>query len=217
MGALRNRGSAFSVVLAAVIVCVASLAGCVGTAQPEVTPGGVNTSAPETGTTAPKPENQSQAVSVQLAQLPIGGAPSAQDDTGADTCVTISWVGQQDAAIPPRVTVTITGGSFSTDVYAHADQGCASGPDCIGFVFESGNQGQQCNLAIAPTGSQDSTGTEPAVSLTGNVSCLDGATAECDTFVNAVKNDPNVSIGLDPPPAAPATSLDAIEPRGVVV
>ncbi|NEN06611.1 hypothetical protein G3T36_12115 [Diaminobutyricibacter tongyongensis] len=217
MDALRNRGSAFSVVLAAVIVCAASLAGCVGTAQPEVTPGGVNTSAPETGTTAPQPDNQSQAVSVQLAQLPIGGSPSAQDDAGADTCVTISWVGQQDAAIPSRVTVTITGGSFSTDVYAHADQGCSSGPDCVGFVFEAGNQGQQCNLAIAPTGSQDATGTEPAVSLTGNVTCLDGKTAECDTFLTAVQNDPNVSISLDPPPAAPATGSGATGPRGALV
>ncbi|WP_345764354.1 hypothetical protein [Diaminobutyricibacter sp. McL0608] len=210
MDTLRNRGSAFSVVLATVIVCVAGLAGCVGTAAPEVDPGHVDTSAPNTGTTAPQPENTSQAVSVELAQLPIGGNTTQDQTTSADTCVTINWIVQQDAAkIPSDVKIQITGAAFSTDVYTLADQGCANDhPACIGFVFDAGHQA--CNLAITPTGSLDSTGTEPAVSLGGNVTCVDGQTPECTDFLNAVATEPSVTIPLDPPPseqgAGPAPS-----------
>jgi hypothetical protein len=189
------------VVLAAVVVCVASLAGCVGTAQPEVSPGGLDTSAPNTGTTAPSPDNASQGVSVELAQLPIGGTTTQDQTTFADTCVTINWIVQQDAAkIPSDVQITITGATFSTDVYTLADQGCAGDhPDCIGFVFDAGHQA--CDLAIAPTGSQDSTGTEPAVSIGGDVTCVDGQTADCTAFLAAVADEKSLSIPLDPPPS----------------
>ena len=110
MDAGRNRGSAFSAVLAAVIVCALGLAGCVGATQPEVTPGGVGTSAPQTGTTAPSPDTQSHSVSVELAQLPIGGNTTQDQATLADSCVTINWIVQQDAAkIPSDVQITISG------------------------------------------------------------------------------------------------------------
>ena len=216
MDARGYRGSAFSVVLAAVIVCVASLAGCVGTAQPEVTPGGVDTSAPNTGTTAPSPDTQSQAVSVELAQLPIGGNTTQDQTTFADTCVTINWIVQQDAAkIPSDVQIAITGASFSTDVYALADQGCADDhPPCIGFVFDAGHQA--CDLAIAATGSQDATGTEPAVSIAGDVTCVDGETADCTAFLAAVADEQSLSIPLDPPPSTQSDGRRATERSGAL-
>ncbi len=216
MDARGNRGSAFSVVLAAVIVCVASLAGCVGTAQPEVHPSGVDTSAPNTGTTGPAPDTQSQAVSVELAQLPIGGNTTQDQTTFADTCVTINWIVQQDAAkIPSGVQITITGANFSTDVYAVADQGCADDhPPCIGFVFDAGHQA--CNLAIAPTGSQDATGTEPAVSIGGKVTCVDGQSADCVAFLSAVANEQSLSIPLDPPPSNQGAAPGRPDRRGAV-
>ncbi len=216
MDARRNRGSAFSVFLAAVIVCVVSLAGCVGTTQPEVTPGGVGTSAPQTGTTAPAPDNQSQAVSVQLAQLPIGGNTTQDQTTFADTCVTINWIVQQNAAkIPSDVQITITGADFSTDVYALAGQGCAGDhPACIGFVFDAGHQA--CDLAVASTGSQDATGTEPAVSIRGDVTCIRGETADCAAFLAAVPNERSLSIPLDPPPSVQTAGLAATGSPGAV-
>lgn len=216
MVARGYRGSAFSAVLAAVIVCVASLSGCVGTAQPEVNPGGVNTSAPHTGTTAPQPEATSQAVSVELAQLPIGGAPTADPTTGDDTCVTVNWAGQQDTAtIPADVQITITGAVFSTDVYAVADQGCGDDhPSCTDFVFVTDSQG--CNLAIAPTGSTDFTGTEPAVSLSGTGTCVGGQTADCVAFLTAVEGGAGASIQLDPPPSSEGASRVPAAQRGVV-
>ena len=216
MNARGFRGSAFSVILAAVIVCVASLAGCVGTAQREVTPGGVGTSAPNTGTTGPAPDTQAQSVSVELAQLPIGGNTTQDQTTFADTCVTINWIVQQDAAkIPSDVQITITGASFSTDVYALAEQGCANdNPPCIGFVFDAGHQA--CNLAIAPTGSSDSTGTEPAVSIAGNVKCVDGQTPDCVSFLTAVSNEQSLSIPLDPPPTNQGAGAGTMSRDGAV-
>ncbi len=214
MDARGYRGSAFSVVLAAVIVCVASLAGCVGKAAPEVNPGGVDTSAPSTGTAAPSPDTQAQGVSVELAQLPIGGNTTQDQSTFADTCVTINWIVQQDAAkIPSDVQISITGATFSTDVYALADQGCAGDhPACIGFVFDAGHQA--CDLAIAPTGSQDSTGTEPAVSIAGDVTCVDGQTPDCASFLAAVANEQSLSIPLDPPPTNQGAGSTPADRRG---
>jgi hypothetical protein len=216
MNARGFRGSAFSVVLAAVIVCVASLAGCVGTAQREVQPGGVDTSAPNTGTTAPEPDTQSQAVSVELAQLPIGGNTTQDQTTFADTCVTINWIVQQDAAkIPSDVQIAISGASFSTDEYAVADQGCADDhPPCIGFVFDVDHQA--CNLAIAATGAEGSADTEPAVSLSGNVICLEGETTGCTAFLSAVAEEESLSIPLDPPPTTQGAGRGGTERPGAL-
>jgi hypothetical protein len=113
------------------------------------------------------------------------------------------------------VQITITGASFSTDVYTLADQGCPGDhPACIGFVFDAGHQ--VCDLAITPTGSLDSTGTEPAVSIAGDVTCVDGQTPECADFLSAVANETSVSIPLDPPPSTQGAG-PALPDRGGAV
>lgn len=203
MDARHHRGMAgIGVLLAGFALIGAALSGCAtGAPAPDVNPDTLNSSAPQTGTTAPSPDSSGgNAVAVQLAALPIGGNTTQDQTTFADTCVTINWIVQQDAAkIPSDVQILITGAHFTSDVYAVADSGCSGGnPACIGFVFDVDHQ--VCDLAIAATGSQEgSDDPEPAVSIAGTVACLDGQSDGCTSFLQAVANEPSLTIPLDAP------------------
>jgi hypothetical protein len=208
MDAKRYRGISFvGAVLVAVAVCGAALSGCAGApAKPEVNPNTLNTSAPSTQSASLPPDNGAAGVSIELAQLPIGGNTTEDEQTSADTCVTVNWIVQKVAAkIPPDAHIKITGAHFTSDEYALANSGCSGTyPQCIGFVFDSSHQ--ICELAIAATESVPGVDdVQPGVGISGTVTCSDGRTAACASFLAAVATEQNLTIPLDspPPPSSP--------------
>ena len=194
----------------------AALAGC-AVAQPqqrEVVPNAPSASAPSTSSPAPLPDTGGSEISVELAQLPIGGNVTFDANTLADACVTVNWIAEQDnARIPENVQIWITGATFTDDVYALAESGCSGeNPPCIGFIFDIANQ--SCDLAIAPTGNQPSSpDTALEVSISGAVTCSDGNSPDCAKFLSAVVSESNLSIPLDPPPASAPTDAPTSGPE----
>lgn len=207
------------VILAEIALVGAALAGCAVAQpqQPEVTPNAPSSSAPSTSSLAPPPDTGGGEISVELAQLPIGGNVSFDENTFADNCVTVNWIVEQDnARIPENVQIWISGATFTDDVYALADSGCSGeNPPCIGFVFDIANQ--TCDLAIAPTGNQPSSPDAPLeVSISGEVTCTEGESFECAKFLSALVTESNLSIPLDTPPAdTPSDAPPADEGLGV--
>lgn len=200
----RPESSVIGIVLVEIALVGAALAGCVVAQpqQPEVTPNVPSFSVPSTSSPAPPPDTGRAEISVELAQLPIGGNVSFDENTRADNCVTVNWIVEQDnARIPENVQIWISDAIFTDDVYALADSGCSGeNPPCIGFVFDVANQ--TCDLAIAPTGNQPSSPDAPLhVSISGAVTCRDGESFECAEFLSALVTESNLSIPLDTPPA----------------
>jgi hypothetical protein len=114
------------------------------------------------------------------------------------------------------VQIWISSATFTDEVYALAESGCSGdNPPCIGFLFDVANQ--TCDLAIAPTGNQPSSPDAPlGVSISGEVTCSDGANVECAKFLAASTGERKVSIPLDEPPAdAPSDEPPADEGLGV--
>jgi len=210
---LRRGFSVIGVVLVEITFVVAALVGCAVAQpqQPEVTPNVPSSSAPSTSSPAPPPDTGGGKISVELAQLPIGGNVNFDESTLADNCVTVNWIVQQDnARIPENVQIWISGATFTDDVYALADAGCSGeNPPCIGFVFDIANQ--TCDLAIAPTGNPASSPDAPVgVSISGEVTCSDGDSFACTEFLSALVTESNLSIPLDTPPwSAPSEAPTA--------
>ena len=208
----RRTFSVIGVVLVEIALAGATLTGCAVTRpqQPEVTPNAPSSSAPSTSSPpAPPPDTGGGEISLELAQLPIGGSVSFDENTFADNCVTVNWIVEQDnSRIPENVQIWISGATFTDDVYALADSGCSDeNPPCIGFIFDVANQ--TCDLAIAPTGKQPSSpDAQLAVSIAGEVTCTEGETFECAKFLSALDTESNLSIPLDTPPVADAPPAD---------
>ena len=212
----RRIFSVIGVVLVEIALVGAALTGCAVAQpeQPEVTPNAPSSSAPSTSSpappAAPPPDTGGSEISIELAQLPIGGNVSFDENTLADNCVTVNWIVERDnAKIPENVQIWISGATFTDDVYALADSGCSGeNPPCIGFIFDVANQ--TCDLAIAPTGIQPSSpDVQLDVRISGEITCSDGETFECAQFLTALSGESNVSIPLDTP-FADATSDESL-------
>jgi hypothetical protein len=186
-----------------VAVVAMSVSGCANAPpRSEPAPGPLNTTAPSTSAALPAPDTGDVGVSVEVAQLPIGGSASDDTDIAGDQCVDVNWIVQQGAAsIPDGVHITITAATFTPDIFSLADDGCSgTAPPCAGFTFQAGDQ--ECVLAVAPNGDPfDTSGTAPVMSLSGKVTCDDPGSTTCATFLAAVGSNAQNTITLEFPDA----------------
>lgn len=162
-------------------------------------PASVATSTAEVNTTPATegsgPESPQPSVnggpSVSLASLPVGGG-SVGNDSGAQQCVEVNWVGAKP--IPPGVTIHITG--FATNPSGIFDIGgnaCPSGKRLCSssWQWEQANEDSSC--LVAGTQVADGEG-DVLLTVSAIAHCADQQA--CSALANAVAHGPGSSIAF---------------------
>lgn len=155
-----------------------------------------------TTTTTPDPDPNDGPV-INLARLPIGGAPTVGDDPTRQ-CVTVNWIVSADAdpVIPAGYSVEVKKAEFDAQGFDVEPGGCGTEkPNCLGHVMRAGHQ--TCDLAVRSLEEPRAIGTVQ-VSLAGDLKCPKSGIA-CRRFADTVREGPRFAIELEEPPP-PTTS-----------
>ena len=194
------------------LIAVLVLAGCSGNdAEPEATPGSLDTSSPTTETEGPPPDTGGGGgASVSLPSAPVGGQSTQPGDDPGFQCLSVNWLAGDDAAIPDGATVSLGDFSFDPAVFDVVDAGCESdGPHCTGFTFTSTDLA--CSLPVQWNGTPFSADVfEASANVTATASC-DDSSADCTAFLAAVVNQAPAQLGVTLPPFDEGTSEDGTQ------
>ena len=165
--------------------------------EPEPTPEGSDPTSP-----APSGSNSNPAISV--ARLPVGGGSDLREDDRTLQCAQVSWIVSTNGEIPRGTAVELTDVLFTPDVFEVVRGGCGSSqPNCVGYIFRS--SAQRCDLLVRLVGTIPEN-TSPSVGFAGLVYCPRNDSQSCRQLVDALGDQPQISVQLTvPPPPEPET------------
>ena len=165
--------------------------------EPEPSPEGSDPTTP-----ASSSSNGNPAISV--ARLPVGGGSELRQDDRTLQCAQVSWIVSNNGEIPRGTAVELTDVLFTPDVFEVVRGGCGSPqPNCVGYIFRS--TAQRCDLLVRLVGTIPEN-TSPSVGFAGLVYCPRNESQSCRQLVDALGDQPQISVQLTvPPPPEPET------------
>ena len=152
----------------------------------------------ETDATTASSSSQDDNPAIAVARLPVGGASEVRQDDPSLQCAEVSWIVDNDGEIPRGTAIEITKVLFTPKVFELVRGGCGtSPPNCLGFIFRSTSQ--RCDLLVRLVGTIPGN-TSPSVGFAGLVYCPRNDSESCRHFVEALGDQPQISVQLTVPP-----------------
>jgi hypothetical protein len=162
---------------------------------------GDNASSGDSGGPAPDNGGNNAGPSLDVAKLPVGGAPDSPDPATPDRqCANIAWAASGSDQLDGSVDVAVTAVTpFPSEIFSNVGDTCGQGPPCVGFVFNGAHSSctQLVEADLDAVSSAAAAGSEVSgyVQISGHIICH--TTAErCAEFKATAEQETQTAASL---------------------